>query len=651
MAYGKRYLLQQALRDDSKLLVNIYQDGYTGSIYNYEAVSISLSPNSNSDEPEPGIISSQLNISFLMSTATDNSNFPDLLTYNDKLYYVELTRIASTGGENVVWRGYTFNDYVTVPFSTGTTQVDIICIDALSFMKNNYYPYTASSNGLQNLYTVLAEGLNLIGYPNSPSLYQCCSYSGSSMANRGASAANEPFSQTYIYKRDLQQNNYYDLIEKIVKSFGCRLFQYQGDWWIMSANQMAASTIYYTKYNLTNGFNSSIVNNVNYSAVVGGQGNSLNNPAGAPNFNNNAIIGGSSNSMSNANPDQTFESNVILGGSSNDITEVNNPNSPKVVAYNAILGGYDLHISDSYNSTLIGGESNSIRGFNQVPTYANTIIGGDGHQIYNTNPSMILAANAIIGGEGNSIYESNNVGTYFNIIGGGDANVIFDSLRSGILAGSSNTIRGNSNYSVIVGGNTNNINGYNNSVILGGNSISATQDNFAYVPSLNINTNPVNDDTISYVLVRDGGTGDVKYRNASTLGGGGGIFTGGTVTGPTTFIAGVTANTLSLGSTPSLMTTTAVTVSTGTNNVYSVPTTPYNSFHIDYNISGSSGLRAGSIVAIWDGSNVDYTDTSTNDIGNTTPVSFLVSLSGGNAILQASVTTSTWRIKTIIRTI
>jgi hypothetical protein len=253
MAYGKRYLLQQALRDDTKLLVNIYQDGYTGSVYNFEAISISITPNSNNDEPEPGIISSQLNISFLMSSATDNSNFPDLLTYNDKLYYVEVTRIGSSGGEAVVWRGYTFNDYVTVPFSTGTTQVDIICIDALSFMKNNYYPYTASSNGLENLYTVLAQGLNSIGYPNSPSLYQCCSYFGSSMSNRGTSAANEPFSQTYIYKRDLQQQNYYDLIEQIIKSFGCRLFQQNGDWWIMSANEMAASTIYYTKYDLSTG--------------------------------------------------------------------------------------------------------------------------------------------------------------------------------------------------------------------------------------------------------------------------------------------------------------------------------------------------------------------------------------------------------------
>ena len=253
MAYGKRYILQQALRDDSKLLINIYQDGYSGSTYSYQAVSVSISPNSNSDEPEPGIISSQLNISFLMSNATDYSNFPDLLTYNDKLYYVEATRIGSTGGEVVVWRGYTFNDYVTLPFSTGTTQVDITCIDALSFMKNSYYPYTASSNQLENLYTVLAQGLNSIGFPNSPSLYQCCSYFGSAMANRGTSAANEPCSQTYIYKRDLQQQRYYDLIEQIVKSFGCRLFQQNGDWWIMSANEMAASTIYYTKYDLSTG--------------------------------------------------------------------------------------------------------------------------------------------------------------------------------------------------------------------------------------------------------------------------------------------------------------------------------------------------------------------------------------------------------------
>jgi hypothetical protein len=250
MAYGLRYNLQQALRDGSNLFVNIYKDAYTGAVYNYSPTSITISPNSNSDEPEPSIISSQLNLSFLLSSQDDYNNFPNLLTFNDKEFYVELTRIPLNGTEYVVWRGFMFNDYVNVPFTTGNLEVNVTCIDALSFMKNSSYPYTASSNSLEKLYTVLAQGLNSIGFPNSPSLYQCCSYFGSAMFDRSIAASNEPFDQTYIYKRDLQQKNYYELIEQIIKSFGCRLFQQNGDWWIMSANEMAASTIYYTKYNL-----------------------------------------------------------------------------------------------------------------------------------------------------------------------------------------------------------------------------------------------------------------------------------------------------------------------------------------------------------------------------------------------------------------
>lgn len=253
MAYVLKYNLQQSLRDESKLFINIYEDGGTGTVYSYTPTSITITPNSNSDEPEPGIISSQLNFSFLISTQDDFNNFPSLLSFNDRKYYVELTRTPLNGSESVVWRGYMFNDYVNVPFSTGNIQVDITCIDALSFMKNSYFPYSADSNQLLSLFVVLQSGLNSIAFPNSPSLYQCCSYFGSSMVNRGASAANEPFSQTYIYIRDLQEQSYYDLIEQIVKSFGCRLFQQNGDWWIMSANEMAAATIYFTKYNLSTG--------------------------------------------------------------------------------------------------------------------------------------------------------------------------------------------------------------------------------------------------------------------------------------------------------------------------------------------------------------------------------------------------------------
>jgi len=249
MAYGLNYNLQQALRDGSSLFVNIYKDGYTGAVYNYTPTSITIEPNTISDEPEPGIISSQLNISFILSSQADYDNFPVLLSFNDREYYVELTRIPQGGTEKVIWRGYMFNDYVDVPFTTANLQVNITCIDALSFMRNLIYPYPDNINTTIKLKTVILTGLNWLGFPTLGDLFSTCSYYGSAMDDRADGTGFEPFDQTYIYKRDLVGKNLYDIIEQIMISFNCRLFQFGGNWWIMSANEMAKSTIYYSQYN------------------------------------------------------------------------------------------------------------------------------------------------------------------------------------------------------------------------------------------------------------------------------------------------------------------------------------------------------------------------------------------------------------------
>lgn len=249
MAYGLNYNLQQALRDGSSLFVNIYKDGYTGAVYNYTPTSITIEPNTISDEPEPGIISSQLNVSFLLSSQADYDNFPVLLDFNDRLYYVELTRIPISGTQSVIWRGYMFNDYVNLPFSTGNLEVSITFIDALSFMENLIYPYPDNINTTIKLKTVILTGLNWLGFPTLGDLFSTCSYYGSAMDDRADGTGFEPFDQTYIYKRDLVGKNLYEIIQQIMKSFNCRLFQFGGNWWIMSANEMAKSTIYYSQYN------------------------------------------------------------------------------------------------------------------------------------------------------------------------------------------------------------------------------------------------------------------------------------------------------------------------------------------------------------------------------------------------------------------
>ena len=112
-------------------------------------------------------------------------------------------------------------------------------------------------------------------------------------------------------------------------------------------------------------------------------------------------------------------------------------------------------------------------------------------------------------------------------------------------------------------------------------------------------------------------------------------------------------NTTLMGSylAPSLNTTVRSTLTAGTNTIYSIPTSAYTGAFFDYALIGSAGARAGNIMSIFSGVTVQFTEVTTNDIGNTTPVSFSMSVSSGLARLSSSATTTGWTLKTIVRSI
>jgi hypothetical protein len=58
-------------------------------------------------------------------------------------------------------------------------------------------------------------------------------------------------------------------------------------------------------------------------------------------------------------------------------------------------------------------------------------------------------------------------------------------------------------------------------------------------------------------------------------------------------------------------------------------------------------------MAVWEAgtTNVEFTDTSTNDLGNTSDVTFAVDINGATARLKATVTSDNWIVKTAIRAI
>jgi hypothetical protein len=108
MAYGLRYTLTEKMRDGNSAIVKIYEDSFTGDFTTYRLTNIDINPNSNDEDPLGGIISSQLNVSFLLSNNDDLTNFPDLINSNDRKYYVELVYTAGISGELLKWRGYIF---------------------------------------------------------------------------------------------------------------------------------------------------------------------------------------------------------------------------------------------------------------------------------------------------------------------------------------------------------------------------------------------------------------------------------------------------------------------------------------------------------------------------------------------------------------
>ena len=103
---------------------------------------------------------------------------------------------------------------------------------------------------------------------------------------------------------------------------------------------------------------------------------------------------------------------------------------------------------------------------------------------------------------------------------------------------------------------------------------------------------------------------------------------------------------------PALVTTAKnVLASAGAFTVYSLPTASYDGAFFEYTARSGSNARAGQIMAIWSGSAVNYTETTSSAFGTTTGLTLGVFITGSNMALTGSATTSAWTIKTIIRSI
>jgi len=92
-------------------------------------------------------------------------------------------------------------------------------------------------------------------------------------------------------------------------------------------------------------------------------------------------------------------------------------------------------------------------------------------------------------------------------------------------------------------------------------------------------------------------------------------------------------------------------VDTGTETVANVAIATYTAAFFDFVIKKTTNVRSGTVYACHDGTNVEFTETSTQDLGDTSDVTLSVDISGGNMRLRATTTSDDWSVKSLIRAI
>ena len=106
-----------------------------------------------------------------------------------------------------------------------------------------------------------------------------------------------------------------------------------------------------------------------------------------------------------------------------------------------------------------------------------------------------------------------------------------------------------------------------------------------------------------------------------------------------------TSNAMGLYTSYRVITTTANT------EIYKVSTGSYDGLFIDYTIRSGSNARVGQLMSMWSGSQVNYTETSASQFGDTSGFTFAAYISQSFMNISSSATTNGWDVKTIIRSI
>lgn len=248
MAYEIKYQITAATKGDTISKVYLYEDGYAGDIIEYPCVGMQLQYIPRSDDIFEPIYVSQLNLT--LDVTDDVANMPDFTTLNDRKYFVRVLI-----DDSVQWQGWALSDNVQFSFSTGRKELQFNAIDGLGMLERIPFalPTDYTLTGKATLISSLAGALSKLEYPLAYNIVSGISFFADTMNDRTDAAINDPLNQTYMnyasFVNDNQEStNCLDVIRQIALGFGARVFQANGNFYIVPLTELAQDSYYSTIY-------------------------------------------------------------------------------------------------------------------------------------------------------------------------------------------------------------------------------------------------------------------------------------------------------------------------------------------------------------------------------------------------------------------
>ncbi len=184
------------------------------------------------------LMSSELHFSMLVEKAEDGKFF-HLFTGSETRYRVELLDVSQMDNPKIIWQGFLLAEQFEEPYVGGSFFVDLVASDGIGRIKNILFN-AIGQTGRVSVIDILGS---------------CLLHTGLDLEICFSKAIENIFFEldyldlevdVSVYKQ--QEMSFYEVLEKLLESMGCKIFQYQSRWWVVGLTRFGDAKIPYARY-------------------------------------------------------------------------------------------------------------------------------------------------------------------------------------------------------------------------------------------------------------------------------------------------------------------------------------------------------------------------------------------------------------------